>query len=283
MVPYKWGHGWSCVQNKGWLSRCLWPGLAFTVWTLPEQTMHGANLRSPECSFWLRRQTELNSSEWWGTPAFYNNRSALLASVHAVRETTVWIFIISCQQMTGRQTLSPLVVWKVALFFSDCPGVTSPCQKGSQCEMHWSRTCLFIWLYVFIYLFEFLTSNQVFKFWALCMYVFLSIRTYCIMSVVAVVLHQSILIRPRFVTQLPCVSWGDTLRRWDDQNGPTFLSLHRWEEKIHFLQSIFGDITYSFPSWLISGHLQAPHRVLCVQLLCVSLVCAITAFLFKIL
>lgn len=156
MVPYKRGHSRSCVQNKGRLSRCLWPGLAFTVWTLPEQTIHGANLRSPECSFWLRQQTELNSSEWWGTPAFYNNRSALLASVHAARETTVWIFIISCQQMTGRQTLSPLVVWKVALFFSDCPGVTSQCQKGSQCEKHWSRTCLFIWLYVFIYSFEFL-------------------------------------------------------------------------------------------------------------------------------
>lgn len=63
---------------------------------------------------------------------------------------------------------------------------------------------------------------------------FLSVQAYCIMTLdvctseyLQSVLHQSILILPRFVTQLPCVSWGDTLRRWDDRNGPTFLSLHR--------------------------------------------------------
>lgn len=42
------------VFGMGRLLRCLWPRLAFAVRTLPRQTMHSANLRSPECSFWLR-------------------------------------------------------------------------------------------------------------------------------------------------------------------------------------------------------------------------------------
>lgn len=108
---------------------------------------------------------------------------------------------------------------------------------------------------------------------------FLSVQTYCIMTLdvctseyLQSVLHQSILILPRFVTQLPCVSWGDTLRRWDDQNGPTFLSLHRGGG-VHTFCKVFLEtlLNHFHPDWFLGTC--KPHIVSCVCNCCVCLLC----------
>lgn len=132
-------HDWSCVQNKRSVAALL-PAVNAEMLLLSFEPPNNARWSFKESRMFFGTESKLKWFEWKGSPGICDNGNALLARIHAVQETTVWLFIISCQQMTDQNIF--IAGHRKVPLSRDPPCVTSSCQR-SKCKKNTGTACHF--------------------------------------------------------------------------------------------------------------------------------------------
>lgn len=129
---------------------CLWGGLDFVVRKLLKQTIHCANLRSPECSFgsdgklsWTHLNNEPRHStiievHFWLAPVLCGRQLSGSSSL-VVNKWQAVTHCPCCRKKKKRRKLSLL----------NAPMPHYCVSQRSRCKKHWNTICLYLYYVYF--------------------------------------------------------------------------------------------------------------------------------------